>query len=595
MKPEVFREMLSTFGEESRLHVIAEQLLKHKAEWVKGRWRVPTKNELAGKVAKDADPSPGEGLEGKMLVPVEEEFRREGYKRAAKLALYQEFKALSRSTVDGVLAECNHSYSLARPTLQRLVLKSWRNSLSTFLSKWKKPSQEGSHNHFMISWVNIEGSEDAIPRLKATGDEELAVELSKTVLEPLLRMRREEQEDKDLHMAVEVNEQQAEEAEALHECECCFSDTTFEQMATCTTRGHVICFRCLRRAVSEALFGQGWGKNIDHERGQIKCLAPMLMESCIGYVPQSLVRRAVEQERVGALLWRKLESRLADEALLKAQVALVRCPFCTYAEIDSLYLPPNTSSFRLNTRHPPRFVIAIFLASLFLLPILPLYTYLSILFPKHLDHPRILIANSLTHLNRLHHHPLRFTCASPTCLRSSCLNCSKPWRDPHTCHESSRLSLRTTIEAARTAALKRTCPRCGLGFIKESGCNKLTCVCGYLMCYICRQGLGRGSGGNAAEGEGYRHFCQHFRPAGGRCTECERCDLYREEDEDVLVRTAGERAEREWREREGMVGVKGLGGQDKFGVGKTGFLRGGWEGCGIQDLVDWVGEMVLTC
>ena len=34
------------------------------------------------------------------------------------------------------------------------------------------------------------------------------------------------------------------------------------------------------------------------------------------------------------------------------------------------------------------------------------------------------------------------------------------------------------------------------------------------------------------------------------CGECERCDLYRLEDEEIVVRRAGERAEREWWERE---------------------------------------------
>ncbi|KAA6415147.1 MAG: hypothetical protein FRX48_01900 [Lasallia pustulata] len=378
VKPEVFREMLSTFAEESRLHVVAEQLLKHKAKWVKGRWRVPTDDEPVGQAPKGADLQIGGDGEGRLLVPVEEEFRREGYKRAARLALYQEFRGLPRSTVDGVLAECNYSYTLARPTLQRLAAKSWRNSLSTFFAKWKKPSQEGPHDHFMISWVRTEGSEDAAPMLKATGDEELESELSKTVLEPLLTLRREQQEDEDLKIAIEINEQQAEECEALHECECCFADTTFEQMATCTTNGHVICFRCLRHAVNEALFGQGWGKNIDHEHGQIKCLAPTLDDSCPGHMPPNLVHRAIAHDRSGAALWQKLESRLADEALLKAQIPLLRCPFCPYAFHDSLYLPPHTSRLRPNTAYPLRLLLALVLASL-LLALLPLYTSLSLL------------------------------------------------------------------------------------------------------------------------------------------------------------------------------------------------------------------------
>jgi hypothetical protein len=89
------------------------------------------------------------------------------------------------------------------------------------------------------------------------------------------------------------------------------------------------------------------------------------------------------------------------------------------------------------------------------------------------------------------------------------------------------------------------------------------------MCYLCRANIGKaGAAGNAEGAEGYRHFCEHFRPtAGKKCTECDKCDLYREEDEDEAVRRAGEQAEHDWREREGMVGVKGLeGAVDNMGV-----------------------------
>ena len=142
----------------------------------------------------------------------------------------------------------------------------------------------------------------------------------------------------------------------------------------------------------------------------------------------------------------------------------------------------------------------------------------------------------------------------------------------------------------------------------------MVCVCGYAMCYICRQGLGRkavagggrvgmelvrgadGDGGGGGvqpeEGEGYRHFCQHFRPLGGRCRECERCDLYRGEDEDEIVRRAGERAEREWRVREGVgEEVVGFAGRGGVGVGRgRGSMR--W---GVQEGVDWVVEALVKC
>lgn len=74
------------------------------------------------------------------------------------------------------------------------------------------------------------------------------------------------------------------------------------------------------------------------------------------------------------------------------------------------------------------------------------------------------------------------------------------------------------------------------------------------MCYVCRNEIGK---------EGYGHFCQHFRELGGRCKECDRCDLYLVEDEDAVVRRAAERAEKEWVEREGK----------KDGVTSAGFCE----------------------
>lgn len=100
------------------------------------------------------------------------------------------------------------------------------------------------------------------------------------------------------------------------------------------------------------------------------------------------------------------------------------------------------------------------------------------------------------------------------------------------------------------------------------------------MCYLCRKALGpplepalpqqprrrrpppleaddentNAEEDDQEEPEGYRHFCEHFRiNPGSRCTECTKCDLYQAEDEDSVARRAGERAEREWRVRQGIT------------------------------------------
>ena len=572
--PEVFREMLQTFDGESSLHAIVEQLLKHQDQWVKGRWRKATRETT---VPKDDRPP----------IAAKDCFRRESYKSAVRTQLQEEFRALSGSKIEGILAEENYYYVRARLTLQNVASRSWRTSFNVFVSKWLKLSRTTNEDHHLLIWPKNQGLQgNLVPILKETGDRELDDELFQNFVLPLLEKAKREREDRDWEIAMDLNETEATSAEAMHECQCCFSDTTFEQMATCTTAAHVICFRCIKQAVSEALFGQSWGRNIEKSRGQLKCLAPVSGESCDGCIPHNATRRAILQSRGGKEALTKLEIRLAEETLSRSGLPLVRCPFCAYAEVDELYLPPSAIRYKLNTAHLKTTVLLVLLMLNFI-PLLLIYTLVSrVMLFLELPTFTSMFQTSLARLSRSHHLSQRFQCQSPVCAVPSCLSCLKIWDDPHVCHESAVLSLRTTIEAARTAALKRTCPRCGLGFIKDSGCNKLTCICGYAMCYICRQGLERGHAS-----EGYRHFCQHFRPAGGACRECKKCDLYMNEDDEHLVKRAGALAEKQWREKEGMTRVVGIGGGQETAPRAT-WIIADWK---IQNLVDWWVQKVIDC
>ncbi|KAL8734105.1 MAG: hypothetical protein Q9181_003314 [Wetmoreana brouardii] len=575
--PEVFREMLLRFDGESRLELVVNQLLKYEALWVKGRWRPQS---------EDADASDAKSLPD---LPETDLFRRNSYKWAVKAALIQEFKSLSKSTVKAVLAEQNHSYHLARPVLQDIASKSWRHSISKFFTKWSKRGNDGAEKQSLIRWTkSADGTR--VPILKATGDPELDHELHQTVLAPIYAQVKVQQEANDWDLAIQINQEEAENGDALFECACCYSATTFERIATCSASTHIICFSCIFRSVSEALFGQSWARGVDHDRGLLRCVAPAAHDGCEGCIPQNATQRAVCQSKGGSQLWLRLQSRLAEEALAKAQLPLVRCPLCSYAEVTDLYLPPGSLRYRLNMKQPLRTLGCLFLG-LGLTPFLCASLLLNRLIFEFgtTPSPLSIVQTSISRLVNTSQSPTRFQCRSPTCSALTCMTCSKPWRDPHTCFESAAIELRTTIEAARTAALKRTCPKCNLAFIKDSGCNKLTCMCGYTMCYVCRQALGPSEGG-----EGYAHFCQHFRLYGGRCEECEKCDLYRDEDKDEVVRTAGMEAEREWREKQELkTGTQGTGSEKQDGgVADTKRKREEWS---VQGLVDWLVRNVLTC
>lgn len=582
---EVFRELLVRFDGQSRVQVCVEELLRHKKKWVSGRWNIPETPSEAEIVGKSRTGFGGtettrHGAGAGSLVPPEERFRSDEYKSAVRMVLTKEFNGLNKSTIDAVLAEGNFSYARARPTLRDLSRRTWRATFNNILPSFRR-KKDREENPLMVWHRRADG--ELVPSLKETGCDELDAELHNMILSPLLRQKREEQQNLDFQFALELNEKEAQAVNALYECECCFADVTFEQIATCSTDAHIICYNCIQRTVYEALFGQGWGRSVDLERCTLKCLAPLSIGSCEGCLHPQVVKQAILLDTAGFETYRKFEDRLSSEVLIKSQLKLVRCPFCSYAEIDPVYHPsPRGVRWRLRRDGGiiPTILMVLLLLDLIPLLIIPLLVLL-VLDPGTAT---AVFGNAMRNLC-LKIRPKRFTCSNPSCLRISCLTCQKAWRDPHVCHEPLLLDLRATVEAARTAAVKRTCPRCCLSFVKSSGCNKLTCVCGYSMCYLCRKALGspiqaprpRGTrtgafdgpgdipedpfgdddGGNNyddefEEPEGYKHFCEHFRiNPGSRCTECTKCNLYQAEDEEAVARRAGEKAEVEWRLRHG--------------------------------------------
>ncbi|KAI9784069.1 MAG: hypothetical protein M1835_003660 [Candelina submexicana] len=575
IQADVFREMLGSFREESRLEVVTEALLKNKAKWVHGRWRVPGKGQT--------------GIMQVEAISREEMFRSEGYKKAVKTALYHEFKGLSRSSINAVLAEHNHSYTLARPTLLVLSSKSWRYSLSSFFLR-RKSSALGETKHPLLLWQATDPpTEDTVPTIKDTGNHELNNELLETIVAPLLHKRMEHRLAADSDLAAQINEAEAKNYEALYDCECCFTATTFEQLSACDEGGHVICFQCLRHTVNQGLFGQGWATSMHHDKGTLRCIAPMLDEECHGCIPQDLVKRALLEEKGGKGIWRKLEDRLASENIMKSNVPFVCCPFCAYAEVDEIYIPSAERSWRLNRTAFVSFPsLAIFVLGIGMIPfLLPFIIFSTFLFltvsTKFSPYGQIRTQLTNTHTRILRKRlGLKFNCRNLGCARASCRSCSKEWRDPHICFESERLALRAAVERAMAEAVKRTCPRCNLSFVKASGCNKLTCVCGYQMCYLCRKEISE---------ESYRHFCEHFRPNPGMaCTICDKCDLYKVENEEIAVKRAELEAESEWRAKEGIAVL----GKDSTFTGEKGLVTSNSSRVpNWCKLLDWIVEQVI--
>lgn len=95
------------------------------------------------------------------------------------------------------------------------------------------------------------------------------------------------------------------------------------------------------------------------------------------------------------------------------------------------------------------------------------------------------------------------------CSRNTCLACLEPAHGSTSCGNLARQDM----DEALSAVVVRVCP-CGKRFVKEEGCNKMTCVCGKKMCYICRQAISN-----------YDHFCSCPHKES-----CPNCHIYTDAD-----------------------------------------------------------------
>lgn len=525
---EVFRELLSNFDGESRLALVANALLKNRVDWVKGRWKVVDKQEAAA-----------------ASLPKSDMFRSQEYIQAVRTLAVHEFRGLSKSTVNAVLAESNHSYLDARRTLVTLSSKSWRFTIQSLLLRRKPLTTGEAEHHPLVVWRST-GQGSITPTVRTTGNAELDRELYDALIRPLKQKMKDDREVKDRILAVLLNNEEAEAASATHECACCFIDYSFEEFTSCSRDGHMICYKCVQSSIKEALFGQGWLSNINTDTGTLKCLA-VDGGGCAGHISSDDIHRAFMEEKSGADILHKLDQRLAEHSLVASKVPLIHCPFCNYAEIDDIYLPSREARLRFKLRNLYNLVvISIVIGALIVISPFALVAALicvAVSVEQHMWRDIGAEWNKAVHRHCRRRRGLRFSCQNPKCARVSCLSCHKAWTDIHVCNESSLVALRTQVEQAMSMAIKRVCPRCNTSFVKNAGCNKLTCPCGYKMCYVCRADL---------SDEGYRHFCDHFRPDGDPrpCTQCDRCNLWESEDIDTVLREAREVAEKKWRETE---------------------------------------------
>lgn len=99
-----------------------------------------------------------------------------------------------------------------------------------------------------------------------------------------------------------------------------------------------------------------------------------------------------------------------------------------------------------------------------------------------------------------------FVCQNEYCGEHSCRYCGVRSHHPKTCEgiipifglevkveyrkeqeKEKTINAKHTVEEAMTAALVNICNSCGRRFLKDYGCNKMTCTCGNTQCHVCGQ------------------------------------------------------------------------------------------------------------
>ncbi|ORE06621.1 hypothetical protein BCV72DRAFT_227974 [Rhizopus microsporus var. microsporus] len=422
--------------------------------------------------------------------------RSERYKHQALKQLVKEFPEIWKSSVQAVLAENNWDYLKSRDQLQRMGSGGFWNSIKNFLIHWNKGARRAQY-----------------ARLDPQLEEQL------TSLE---RQRMNVQASQDLILAKEINQKEYGGQNQSITCDCCFGDYTFEELLFCSEGKHAFCHECVSRYITEGLFGQGALR----ARSWIDCIASS--DACSGCLPARTLKQVLPSD-----LWMAYEQSHLDNC----EQNKVQCCSCAYFEYDD-------SVKQLET-----------------VPVVDMIRRIIGWFMWNIESDLNIAYGRIKRARR----GQVFRCRNPKCQVWTCLECQRPFRGLHQCWEKENDGLRLYVERAMAEAVKRTCPQCSLSFQKADGCNKIKCRCGYTMCYVCRKDIARGIYITYVKSiliyvvESYKHFCDHFRAIpGSRCTKCNKCDLYKTEPEDQVIRSAAEKAKTEYLRAHPELMNKGL-------------------------------------
>jgi len=385
--------------------------------------------KLRGQKPKDVVLRTRVGLDRGTIEP-RQRFRSEEYQKAVYIRLRLEFAEHDYpTTIRAVLDENNYDYERTRTALTGIFKK------KTLWSVFKGLFTRAKENAELKLREKI-------------GCEELDVEIE------AIAMRKQHQDSelqirKDLKLATTLNEEEYTSANELMECGCCFGDYTWEDMIYCGD-GHLVCRGCVKRTAEECAFGQA--DTVCTERG-LKCIA-VSNNPCDKVIPNESLEQFLPTD-----LFRRYTQRILSTELESAELDLIHCPFCPYAEFKDPVQP------HIRLRSYLQHVVTL---------ILTLFTFIAPLLLVNFTIPLIVCIYSKNFLqakkinnwiNDVHQRRLGFLnegsrlfkCLNASeCGRESCIDCGKEWAPFHDCLRSEKDGLRLYVEKAMADAIKRT-------------------------------------------------------------------------------------------------------------------------------------------
>ncbi|KAL9179630.1 hypothetical protein ACHAXT_008920 [Thalassiosira profunda] len=272
------------------------------------------------------------------------------------------------------------------------------------------------------------------------------------------------------------------------ECQCCFVEHPFEEMVSCRTGGHLFCTQCLQKHTETRVFGVGNFGVKPNGGGNGKQAAKALEILCMaGECTSGFHEGQLRKALSDKVLKKYNELQYAAVIEQAGMKDVFKCPKCEFMAVADGALPPQL-----------------------------------------------------------------FHC--PQCNFKSCKDCGEEYHPNIRCDQvesKTEAAGRTKVEDAMTEAMVRRCPRpmCRKIFLKDDGCNKMTCSCGAFICYVCRKEI--------PKAVAYKHFCQ--TPFCNHQS-CNKCPLYADttEQDKVRMRNAGKKAARSMRKHGVRVDVEGM-------------------------------------